>query len=203
MQIPYDIRISFAVGSGGSPAKRSDLLAQLELAVQSLDFYSVITPEAVYTKANLVHMEYSRESKRGVNLLVVEVWVQEVRPAAGNAFTKTEGIQNPQTAAADNPTNSGGVQADDAPFDVPTDTSASGVANDPNSLFLPAAGSDIGGSQDMPSLGSAGRATGTATRYAKHQRTGIAAERHADARARSAVQHTRSDSDVLNGTPPR
>jgi hypothetical protein len=160
VQIPYDIRISFAVGSGGSPAKRSDLLLKLEQAVASLDFYSVITPEAVYTKANLVHLEYSRESKRGVNLLVVEVWVQEVRPAAGNAFTKTEGIQNPQTAAADNPTNSGGVQADDAPFDVPTDTSASGVANDPNSLFLPAAGSDIGASQDMPSLGSAGEPPG-------------------------------------------
>jgi hypothetical protein len=136
------------------------LLAKLELAVQSLDFYSVLTPEAVYTKANLVHLEYSRESKRGVNLLVVEVWVQEVRPASGPAFTKTEGIQNPATAPAETPTNSGGVQATDAPFDVPTDTSASGVANDPNSLFLPAEGSDIGGSQPMPSLGSTGEPPG-------------------------------------------
>ena len=45
------------------------LARRLEKAVKSLDLYKVATPEAVYTSANLVHMDYRREARRGINLL--------------------------------------------------------------------------------------------------------------------------------------
>ena len=155
VQVPYDMRISFAVGSGNGMAKRSDLLVKLEQAVKSLDFYSVLTPEAVYTKANLVHMEYSRESKRGVNLLVVEVWVQEVRPTEGDTFTK-DGIQNPKSAAAANPNNSGSVQATDASPALGGPggaTSSIGTETTPT-LGGPGGATSSIGTEDMPQLGS-------------------------------------------------
>jgi hypothetical protein len=161
VQTPYDIRISFAVGSGDGLAKRSDLLVKLEQAVQSLDFYSVITPEAVYTKANLVHMEYSRESKRGVNLLVVEVWVQEIRPTAGDTFAKN-GIQNPKSAAAENPTHDGSVQPTDAPFDVPPGDATTPAGSDPNQFLadqFPLTGNT---QSQMPPLDDTGAPSGPA-----------------------------------------
>jgi hypothetical protein len=115
VQIPYDIRISFAVGSRGGPPQRTQLLASLEAAVASLDFYTVVTPEATYPRANLTHMEYSRESRRGVNLLLVEVFVSEVRVADGAAFA-----EKPTKAPTGKPAkNSGQVTPKDVPFDVP------------------------------------------------------------------------------------
>ena len=96
VQVPFDIRISFAIGgarggagggNGSGVAAREQFLSQIEKAVQSLNMYIVCTPEAIYPQANLTHMEYSRESRRGLNLLVVEVWVQEVRLPEGAAFT--------------------------------------------------------------------------------------------------------------------
>jgi hypothetical protein len=87
VQVPFDIRISFAIGGEGGTTARATFLAQLETAVQSLDLFVVVTPEAFYPRANLIHMEYSRESRRGLNLLVVEVWVQEVRTTEGASFT--------------------------------------------------------------------------------------------------------------------
>ena len=108
VQVPFDIRISFAVGSKGGIATRTKFLADLEFAVQSLQMYIVITPEATYSRANLTHMEYSRESRRGLNLLVVDVWVQEVRVSEGSAFTdNTSGISPPSQQSVDK----GAVQA--------------------------------------------------------------------------------------------
>ena len=95
VQVPFDVRISFAIGGKGGAPAREQFLAHLEAAVQSLNMYVVVTPEAIYPQANLFHMEYSRESRRGLNLLVVEVWVQEVRVSEGSAFTDDKTGQSP------------------------------------------------------------------------------------------------------------
>lgn len=113
VQVPFDIRVSFAIGGGAGGGKtgiagREQFLAQIEFAVKSLQMYTVITPEAYYPEANLIHMEYSRESRRGLNLLVVEVWVQEVRPTAGSAFTTNTAGKTPTYL---DPINNGPLQA--------------------------------------------------------------------------------------------
>jgi hypothetical protein len=112
VQVPFDIRISFAIGSGaGGTNRRTKLLSDLEQAVQSLDFYTVATPEATYPQANLTHLEYARETQRGVNLLVIDVFVQEVRPAAGAAFTNADaGNVNPKEPTAKGAANNGQSQ---------------------------------------------------------------------------------------------
>lgn len=121
VQVPYDMRMSFSVGTG--ILKRTELLASLERAVASLDMYTVLTPEAVYVQANLTHMEYSRESRRGLNLLVVDVWIQEVRLTAGSAFVSDTAGKTPTYATA---TNNGAVQVQAVP--TPADPNAPVVA---------------------------------------------------------------------------
>lgn len=110
VQMPYDVRISFVVGSRGGTPIRTQLLEALEHAVESLAFYTVATPEATYYRANLVHIEYARESRRGVNLLEVDVWVQEVRPAAQSSY-----VQEPKSPTAKPAGNNGQSQ----PLPVP------------------------------------------------------------------------------------
>jgi hypothetical protein len=110
VQVPWDARISFVVGSSGGAARRTQLLASLEAAVRSLALYTVVTPEAIYYRANLTHMEYARESRRGVNLMTVDVWIQEVRQTAESTFTNT-----PKEPTSEPATNNGETQGQDAP----------------------------------------------------------------------------------------
>jgi hypothetical protein len=108
--VPYDVRISFVVGSSGGAARRTQLLAALEAAVNSLELFTVVTPEALYYSANLTHLEYARESRRGVNLLVVDVWVKEVRIITGASFTN-----EPKSPTSEPANNNGQTQPTDAP----------------------------------------------------------------------------------------
>jgi hypothetical protein len=107
VQVPYDARITFVAGGLSGVEGRTDMLVDLEDAVASLDLYTVVTPDATYRLANLTHMDYSRETRRGVTLLVVEIWLQEIR------LTATATVQ-PQSPTADSPKNSGQTQAKDA-----------------------------------------------------------------------------------------
>ena len=147
VQMPFDVRISFVVGSGaGGVSTRASFLSALELAVKSLDMYTVITPEAVYKNANLVHMEYSRESRRGVNLLVADVWVQEVRIATGTLTT----TQSPTSQAAQ---NNGQGQAQPAPLQ-PRSTGGTPDAAGRSQPEPTGAGPSTSPENDMPSQGS-------------------------------------------------
>jgi hypothetical protein len=151
VQVPFDIRISFAVGSKGGIATRTKFLADLEFAVQSLQMYIVITPEATYSRANLTHMEYSRESRRGLNLLVVDVWVQEVRVSEGSAFTdNTSGISPPYQPSVDK----GAVQAQ--PVATPSGTGLT-IADQPGFLPVQVPGGPLPVTDvPMPTRGSGG-----------------------------------------------
>jgi hypothetical protein len=70
-------------------------------------------------------MEYSRESRRGLNLLVVDVWVQEVRISAGATFTDNTSGKSPTGAAN---TNVGSVQ----PKEVKPEDLHLPIDSDPN-----------------------------------------------------------------------
>jgi hypothetical protein len=93
VQVPYDARVRFAIGSGTltdtAKFRRTAFLQNIERAVLSLDLYVVATPEQSYGNANLVHYDYRREAKAGINLLLVEVWLQEVRITANASFANT------------------------------------------------------------------------------------------------------------------
>lgn len=80
--IPYDVRMVFT--AGGSEANRTALLNSLRGIVGDLNFYDAVSPEAVYTPVNLVHLDYRRTAQNGVGLLVVSVWCRQVRQVASS-----------------------------------------------------------------------------------------------------------------------
>lgn len=133
VQLPFDGRVSFSIGgsstfgafSGGSQANQEAFLAAVDVAQKSLQLYNLVTPAAVYADANIIHYDYRRE-RVGAGLLIVDVWIEEVRQTATSSFTQT---QAPEGAAQ----QSGGTVSPQA---VP-DNSAAGGRGDPGSLPLP------------------------------------------------------------------
>lgn len=132
VQIPFDARIVFA--KGGSSADRTTFLNAIDAAKKSTNLYGVVTPDITYASASVVRFDYDRESRNGVTLLLVAVYVREVRIAADASFTSvnsqntgqgpvdTSTLQanrqalNPQQPSGAGPVNAGTVQ----PFSAPT-----------------------------------------------------------------------------------
>lgn len=109
VETPFDAKLTLACGDsilpgfpGSQSSRRQTFLDSIATAVASLDMYSVVTPEVTYTSANLIHYDYRRNGGRGVSLLEVDVWVEEVRITAEAQFTKS--------AAGQGETNTGSVQ---------------------------------------------------------------------------------------------
>lgn len=102
VQRPQEVRL--AVMKGGTDDDRTNFLIECQGALQSLDLYTVTTPEAVYDSMNLKHYDYRKTATDGVTLLTVELWFEEVRVSATAAFSNT---QSPGAAGA---VNDGAVQ---------------------------------------------------------------------------------------------
>ena len=77
VQLPFNIHAKFAMG--GSAADRAAMLSTIEAASNSLTLFDIVTPEAVYLNVNVQHIDYHRTSTNGVGLLVVEMWLLEIR----------------------------------------------------------------------------------------------------------------------------
>jgi hypothetical protein len=127
VQMPFDVRVTFAVSgqgsllssllsggalgaliSGSDPdvANRTAFLTAMETAAAALYLFTVVTPEASYKSCNIVHYDYRREAKKGAALITVEVWLIEVRVTATAQFTQTQ-TQSPASA---DPQSGGTVQ---------------------------------------------------------------------------------------------
>lgn len=121
--IPYDVRLVFT--AGGSEANRTALLNSLRRIVGDLNFYDAVSPEAVYTPVNLVHLDYRRTAQNGLGLLVVSVWCRQVRQVASsqtgaaggadasgtNTPSATGGVGDPASPSGAGQANGGAVQA--------------------------------------------------------------------------------------------
>jgi hypothetical protein len=102
VEIPYDARVRFA--SGQSIERRARLLDSIDAIAGDLLQYDVVTPEKTWTSMNVVHVDYRRTVDKGLGLLIVDVWLSQVRLTAVAAFTQTK------SASGANPTNGGTVQ---------------------------------------------------------------------------------------------
>lgn len=78
VQMPFQAKISFLLNR-----TRFEFLQQIEAAAASLSLVTVITPEVTYPSANIMHYGYTRFQQQGVSLVIVDVWVEEVRLTAG------------------------------------------------------------------------------------------------------------------------
>lgn len=136
VQRPYHAKVGFLISSA-----RREFLNNIEVAAASLDLVSVVTPEISYPSANITHYSFSRTSKGGVTLILVDVWLEEIRVAnfvlSGNRSTNSqsgsgssstssnpsttstpENLQDTQSNNGASPTQSGQIQTYDNLTDV-------------------------------------------------------------------------------------
>ena len=133
VQMPYTATLTMARGSGGivgdisafigSATGRSAFLAQLEALKTGLTLVNVVSPDKVYTSANVTHYEVDRSAETGVSVITARVTIEEVRVTASSATTNTTlPNQFGQTASVNgaSSTSTGVVQT------VPVTASSSG-----------------------------------------------------------------------------
>lgn len=88
VQLPIDIRV--AVTAGGSVSNRQAFLASIDAVMNTTDLYDVVTPETVYTGYNFTHRDFRRTADRGVGLIMVDLWLTEIRVTATANFSSTQ-----------------------------------------------------------------------------------------------------------------
>jgi len=112
--IPYDARVTFAVG-----IDRAGFLEDVDMASRSLDLFDIVTRDFVYRNGNVIHYDYRREASNGVSLIKVDVWLQQVHILPKPDFVKSKA---PEGAAS---SNTGTVQG--KPALLPTGQILGGV----------------------------------------------------------------------------
>ncbi len=93
---------------GGLAATRTAFLQAAQALVASLALLTLATPELSYANCNAVHYDYRRMNRAGVTLLVVDIWVEQVRVTQAAAFSNSYNTASPDAASQ---TNGGTVQA--------------------------------------------------------------------------------------------
>jgi hypothetical protein len=112
--VPFHAIVSFT--KGGPVAERTAFLQSVSAAKASLDLYVIMTPEIPYQNVNVVRDVIKRRTSRnGVQLIAVDVYCEEIRPAGGPAFGSN--VQQPQSAAQ---ANDGTVQPGTVTLGQPT-----------------------------------------------------------------------------------
>lgn len=109
VQIPYELRVSMT--KAGSDAERGKFLQDIDNIIESIDFYSVVTPERIYTPVSPVSRDFRRTSENGVKLLVVEITCRQIRVEASLTFSDSK------APAGSDDVNDGPVQTTAAPAD--------------------------------------------------------------------------------------
>jgi hypothetical protein len=86
---------------------RQKFLEQLENAQASTTLYSVYTPEKTFDNVTITHVDYDRNAAKGVTLLSVEIWLEQV---SDTATATTSAAQNTKQPQSQDPNNAGAVQ---------------------------------------------------------------------------------------------
>lgn len=126
---PFDIRLKFSIGV--SVAARSGLLKQAEDGLQSTTLYIVVTPEARYPNANIQNINYQRTTRNGAAMIILEVWLTEIRQVTTGVNTSNTPlpawqVQSPSDA---DPEMIGSIQPQDVSI-----AAAAAVCSAPSSL---------------------------------------------------------------------
>jgi len=77
VDVPYSARVRMA--KGGALYDRQVFLQTIDALLHDTNLYTLITPEINYQNANVVHYDYHRTTRNGATLVIVDLWVEEVR----------------------------------------------------------------------------------------------------------------------------
>lgn len=102
VQLPTEIRLR--VSAGGDLVNRQRFLQSIDAVMNTTDLYDIVTPEMIYPSYNFSHRDFRRQSDQGNGLIVVDLWMTQIRETSQATFTNTA-----QPGAAGQQ-NSGNVQ---------------------------------------------------------------------------------------------
>lgn len=108
VQRPY--HTTMTVTAGGSLQNRQLLLAQVQ-GIMTEDLYTVLQPEGPIAGLNPVGYSYPRRPNRGLGLLTVTIFFEQVRPAGNPTYSTTS---TPATTGAAAPATPSGVNLGNA-----------------------------------------------------------------------------------------
>lgn len=108
---------------------RHKVLELLDWVTNSMQLYQVVMPEYTYGNANVVRYEYDRKAQGGVSMIVVTLYVQEVRVVAPVGYANTQNAEgaDPVNQGAPQTTAPTPAQTPPAAASVSTATGASGA----------------------------------------------------------------------------
>lgn len=126
VQMPANPIVTLALQ--GNINDRTAFLEAIDAAAISTDLYSVVTPEIVYVNYNIERYSVSRRGSRGATLLIVDIYLEEVREV--QASFATAQIVAPQDPASTSQETNGITQPA-----APAQSTLLGLANQAKSLF--------------------------------------------------------------------
>jgi hypothetical protein len=109
VDVPFNIHARFS--SGGSESNRAALLASVEAVAGTTQLFNLATPEKVYRSVNVQHVDYRRTNNNGVGLIVVEIWLLEIRERV---------VETATSGSADDPTMKYTIDVKPVPADQRT-----------------------------------------------------------------------------------
>ena len=118
VQLPAEIRCRFS--AGGTEANRQQFLQSIEQVYNTIDLFDVVTPEQIFSNYNFTHRDFARSADKGAGLIVVDLWMTEVRQTATAQYQNT---QQPGSAGQQGQGAVPGVPLSS----IPSSGSASGV----------------------------------------------------------------------------
>lgn len=96
VDLPFEPRIDLMCG--GPIENRQAFLAAIDAVAKTLTLFDVVTPETVYTSVNIQHYDYNRAASRQLGLMVVSIWLLEIRVIG----TSGQNVKDPSGATQTN-----------------------------------------------------------------------------------------------------
>jgi hypothetical protein len=107
--LPYEVQLRFS--KGGSQSDRTQFLQDIQNLWESIDLYTVVTPERTYPNMNLERYELTRRGPKGAYFLTeVDLYFLQIIPVTAQYTTTAVQLPNAQSAAAQPVSNVGSVQ---------------------------------------------------------------------------------------------
>lgn len=100
VELPADIRLRMSCG--GSVEERQAFLDSIEENINTTDLYDILTPERVFTGYCFTHRDFRRTAQNGVGLIVVDLWLTNIRVTSTANFTNTQQPGDAGTQSAGN-----------------------------------------------------------------------------------------------------
>lgn len=105
---PFDVVVRLV--KGGTKAERQLFLEAVQGLAESLDLFTVLTPERSYRNVNVTGYELTRRGVGGAHFLDVDVFLREVRQVSPQYSEAAKSTQNAQDPGSVPPANQGKLQ---------------------------------------------------------------------------------------------